>query len=485
MNRMKWPFGDSGFRTGAVVANRTIMHRYLTTFVALAFAIPAAAPAQRTENQADRLRDAALKGDQVAWDIVEDLTTEIGPRLAGTEAEARARDWAVKRLKALGFRNVHVEETPMQTWVRGAETAEVVSPYPQKLVVTALGGSGASGPAGITAEVVGFDSVADLQAAPAEAVRGKIVFVSHAMQAAQDGSGYGYYGPVRRNGPAIASQKGAAGIVIRSLGTDYHRNPHTGLTTWAGATPIPAGALSLPDAENLQRMLKRAKSVTMRLTLTPRQIGQTMTGNVVAEVPGTDPSAGIILIGGHLDSWDLATGAIDDASGVAITAAAAKRVMDAGRPRRTIRVIWFGAEEVGGPGSKAYFAAHKDEKVVFVAESDFGADRIWRVDLKLAEQNRPLADAIAKALFPLGIPRGNDAVQAGADLGAWVTAGSPGADLQQDGTRYFDIHHTPDDTLDKVDPAQLRQNVAAWTAMLSLVANAKEEIVRFPAKAAQ
>jgi Zn-dependent M28 family amino/carboxypeptidase len=192
----------------------------------------------------------------------------------------------------------------------------------------------------------------------------------------------------------------------------------------------------------------------------------------------------VILIGGHLDSWDLGTGAIDDASGVAITAAAAKRVMDSGRPRRTIRVIWFGDEETGGAGSEAYFAAHKDEKVVFVAESDFGADRIWRVDLRFAEPNKVLADSIATALFPLGIPRGTAEVAAGADLGAWITAGSPGADLQQDGTRYFDYHHTPDDTLDKVDPEQLRQNVAAWTAVLSLVADAREEIVRFPPKPA-
>jgi Zn-dependent M28 family amino/carboxypeptidase len=152
--------------------------------------------------------------------------------------------------------------------------------------------------------------------------------------------------------------------------------------------------------------------------------------------------------------------------------------MDAGRPRRTVRVIWFGDEETGGTGSKAYFAAHKDEKVVFVAESDFGADRVWRVDTNFAPANKPLADRIAAALFPLGIPHGDGEVEAGADLGAWVRAGSPGADLQQDGTRYFDYHHTPDDTLDKVDPDQLRQNVAAWTAVLSLVANAPEEIQR-------
>ena len=431
---------------------------------------------------AEKLRDEALAGDKVAWDIVEDLTTEVGPRLAGTEAEARARQWAVKRLKGLGFRNVHIEDATMATWVRGTETAEIVSPFPQRIVLTALGGSGATPPEGVTAEVVGFDSIDALRAAPAEAVRGKIVFVSHAMQANQDGSGYGYYGAVRRSAPAVGAQKGAVAVIIRSLGTDFHRNPHTGLTGWGAVTPIPAAALPIPDAENLQRMLKRAPRVTMHITLTPRFVGNTPTGNVVADVPGTDPSAGMILVGGHLDSWDLGTGAIDDASGVAIVTAAAKKIMDGGRPRRTIRVIWFGDEETGGAGSRAYFAAHKSDNVVFVGESDFGADRVWKFVPAFADANKPLSDRIARALFPLGINGGSGEVEAGADLGAWIRAGSPGADLAQDGTRYFDYHHTPDDTLDKVDPAQLRQNVAAWTAMLSIVADAPEAIAKLPPK---
>jgi Zn-dependent M28 family amino/carboxypeptidase len=220
----------------------------------------------------------------------------------------------------------------------------------------------------------------------------------------------------------------------------------------------------------------------MHLVLTPRLVGERASGNVVAEVPGTDPSAGIILVGGHLDSWDLGTGAIDDASGIAITAAAAKRILDAGRPRRTIRVIWFGDEETGGTGSKAYFAAHRQEHVVFVAESDFGADRVWSFVPGFAAANKPVADRIAAALFPLGVARAAGEVEAGADLGAWVKAGSAGGDHNQDGIRYFDWHHTPDDTLDKVDPEQLRQNVAAWTAMLSVVANAREEILPVPAR---
>jgi hypothetical protein len=452
----------------------------LASLAALPFLILLAAASPLSE--AERLRDSALKSDEVAWDVVEGLTTEIGQRLAGTDREAAAREWAVRKLKSLGFRNVHIEDARMQGWVRGAETAEIVSPFPQRLVLTALGSSGATPPVGLTAELVGFDSVAALSAAPDAAVGGKIVFVSHAMVPAQDGSGYGYYGAVRRSAPALAARKAAAAVVIRSLGTDYHRNPHTGLTNWGDTPPIPAAALSLPDSENLQRMLKRGQKVVMHLILTPRFTGEVATGNVVAEVPGTDPTAGTILIGGHLDSWDLGTGAIDDASGVAIVTAAAKRIMDAGRPRRTIRVIWFGDEETGGAGSKAYFAAHSGENVVFVGESDFGADRVWRFVPGFAEANKPLADRIAAALFPLGIVRHEDEVEAGADLGAWVKAGSPGADLSQDGTRYFNWHHTPDDTLDKIDPEQLRQNVAAWTAMVDLVANAPETIAHRPAK---
>ena len=454
--------------------------RKLLLFASLplfSLALPAAASAQNASAQAERLRDAALK-DDVAWDIVEGLTTEVGPRLAGTEGEARAREWAARRLKALGFSNVRIETYDMPVWVRGEERAEIVAPFPQQLVVTALGNSGATPAAGVTAQVVGFDTITDLEAAPDAQVRGKIVFVSHGMTATQDGSQYGYFGAARRTGPSVASRKGAAGIVIRSIGTDYHRNPHTGVQMWAkDVTPIPAGALSLPDAEQLQRILKRGKPVTMKLTLTPRNLGMRQSGNVIADVPGTDKNAGMILVGGHLDSWDLGTGAFDNAAGVGITTAAAKRIMEAGRPRRTIRVVWFGAEEVGGDGSKAYRQAHAGDKVVFVSESDFGADRVWRMDPGFAPANAALADRLAAVLAPLGIARSTQPATAGADLGEWARSGTAVVDLQQDGTRYFDFHHTPDDTLDKVDPEQLRQNVAAWTAMLSVVANAKEDIV--------
>jgi len=452
------------------------MIRHLLPALALSVSLSVGVPAAAADTAA--LRDAALK-DDLAWEITEGLTTEIGPRPAASAAEARARDWAVAKLKALGFANVRIEPFDMPVWERGVETAEIVAPFPQRLVLAALGNSGATPAEGLTAEVVAFHGLAALEAAPAEAVRGRIVFVDHAMAATQDGSSYGPFGQIRRKGPSVAAQKGAAAIVIRSIGTDHHRVPHTGVQAWAaGVTPIPAAALSVPDAEQLARIVQRGKPVTMHLVLTPKMAGTKQSGNVVAEVPGRDPKAGIVLIGGHLDSWDLGTGAIDDATGVAITAAAAKRIMDAGRPLRTIRLVWFGAEEVGLFGGRAYRDAHRTEKHAVAAESDFGADRVWRYQTSFAPAALPaVTPKLDAALNPLGIALGGRNGDAeGSDIAMMTAIGVPTIELSQDGTRYFDLHHTADDTLDKVDPAQLRQNVAAWTAMLGVLANDATEL---------
>ena len=422
---------------------------------------------------------AQTADNDVAWSIVEGLTTEVGQRLAATEAEARARDWAVIKLKALGFSNVRIEPFMMPAWVRGAETASLITPYPHNLAITALGNSGATPATGMTGEIVAFRDFDAFKAAPESMVRGKIVYVGHFMKAAQDGASYGYSGMVRRQGPNLAAKKGALAMVIRSIGTDGHRNPHTGNTSWeTGVTPIPAAAVSNPDADLIERIVARGGApLRLNLLLTPKFIGQQASGNVIAEVPGTDPEAGLVVIGGHLDSWDLGQGAIDDGAGVAITTAAAKAILDSGKkPRRTIRVVWFGAEEVGIFGGNAYFAAHKAEKYALAAESDFGADRIWRVDFRLPESAKPLAARITSALAPLGITPSRELASDGADIGPLLGAGVNSIALQQDGTRYFDIHHTPDDTLDKIDRAQLAQNVAAWTLMVDLVANAPEDL---------
>ena len=447
------------------------MTKHLFAAILLASAAPSLA--QPASPQVAQLRDDALK-DNYAWDIVEGLTTEVGPRMAGTEAEARARDWAVKKLKAMGYANVRIEPFDMPVWTRGAEGAEILTPFPQRMVITALGNSASTPPEGIIGEIVGFNSMAEFEAAPAEEVRGKIVFVSHAMPRTQDGSGYGFFGGPRRQGPTLASKKGALAIVVRSIGTDYHRNSHAGVQTFAdGVKPIPAGALSIPDAEQLQRILKRGKPVTMHLTLVS-QVTQGTSGNVIAEVPGRDPKAPFILVGGHLDSWDQGTGAIDDGSGVAITTAAAKRIMDAGRPLRTIRIVWFGAEEVGLFGGIDYQKKHGTKPHYAIAESDFGADRIWKVDSKLGKDREAEAKALQIALAPLGIVPGSLEKADGSDIEPLLNAGLPGVGLSQDGTHYFDIHHTPDDTLDKIDPEALRQNVAAWTAMLGVLSGGIE-----------
>ncbi|HEX8484932.1 M28 family peptidase [Sphingomonas sp.] len=427
--------------------------------------------------QVAALRDKALT-DDTAYAIVEGLTTEIGPRPPGSTQQARAREWAVARLKKMGFRNVRIEPYALDNiWERGVETAEVVSPYPQPLRLAALGNSAATPAEGLTLPIAYFASFNDLALAPAGSLKGKIAFVSNQMQPTQDGSSYGSAGAARFVGPNVAAKKGAEAIVIRSIGTDHGRGPHAGGTNFAaGVTPIPAAALSVSDAENLERMMKLGGTVTLHLVLTPRNVGTRQSGNVVAEVPGSDPAAGIVLIGGHLDSWDLGTGAIDDASGIAITTAAAKLVMAAGRPRRTIRVVWFGDEETGGWGGLAYARRHAGERHAVASESDFGADRVWRVETNLPPSASAVSDRLATALAPLGIVRGAGTAGDGTDIAPVIRTGVAGIDLNQSGLRYFDWHHTPEDTLERIDPEQLRQNVAAWTTMLAIVANAPEEI---------
>jgi hypothetical protein len=447
--------------------------------VALSLAVPTLAQ-QRAPSVA-AAADAALESDTLAWDFVEGITTEVGPRQAGTEAEARGREWAMRWLKAQGFANVADEPFDMQTWVPGeAHVAQIVSPYPQPLVVQPLGDTASTGPDGITAEVVMFRAPAELLNAPAGSLAGKIAYLSHDMTPTQDGSHYGFAGPVRWVGPGIAASKGAIATVIKSVGTDMHRNPHAGSTTFPeGVAPTPAGALSLPDAANLERMFERAdgKPITMKLVLTPRSLGTTTSGNVVGEIVGRDRSLPPVLIACHIDSWWNGTGAIDDGAGCGIVAAAAKHVAAAGRPLRTIRVLMAGAEETGLWGSKAYSAAHIDEPIAVGLESDFGADRVWQFQSNFREANPDLHTRIVEAVRRFGVAGGTGIASGGADINIARDQKTAIIDLRQDGTRYFDYHHTPDDTLDKVDPVQLRQNVAVWTQVVGILANERGAIL--------
>ncbi len=454
---------DAGRDTGSA------MPKTISALAALSLSVSAPAVMAQSSDHAD----IALEKDTLAWDFVEGITTEVGPRQAGTEAEKRGRDWAVAWLKANGFANVADEPFEMDTWVPGNNpSAHIVSPFPQPFVIAPLGGSASTGTKGITAEVAMFRTVAELQAAPAGSLNGKIAYISHSMTPTQDGSQYGFAGPARWVGASIAAEKGAIATVIKSVGTDYHRNPHAGGTKVVDDM-IPAGALSLPDAANLERMFERAdgRPITMKLVLTPRDLGTTISGNVVGEIVGRDPSLPPVLLACHLDSWWNGTGAFDDGAGCGIVAAAARHASAAGQLLRTIRVLFAGAEETGLWGSKAYSAAHLDEPIGVGLESDFGADRIWQIQTNFGQSNPALAAKLAAAVARFGVAPSAQLATGGADID--ISRDQKGAiiDLQQDGTRYFDLHHTPDDTLDKVDPVQLRQNVAVWTAVVQVLAN--------------
>ncbi len=444
------------------------------TSLILISALPSDATTQR------RILPSAQTADYdiTAYEMIEGLTTEVGQRQAGTEAEGRARTWALKKLKSMGFDNVREENFMMPTWVRGAEKAEVISPYPQKLEITALGNSASTGDKPLEGDILYVPTFDDLTRMNSAEFRGKIIFVDHQMRPAQDGSSYGYFGKARFMGPNIAAKNGAAAIIVRSIGTDSHRLPHTGNTNFdEGITAIPAGAISNPDADNLVHILKKDRAIRLSLTLTPRNLGQQKSGNIIAEVTGKNPALPPIIIACHLDSWDLGTGAIDDAAGCGIITAAASKFIGNTRPKRTIRILWAGAEEVGIWGGKDYTAKHRDTPHALAMESDFGADRIWRVDFKLPESAKSLSEQIAIRLAPLGISTGKGDTGAGADVEGIIKAQNLGIiNLQQDGTRYFDLHHTADDTLDKIDKDQLRQNVQAWTTVLELVANYEGEL---------
>ncbi len=416
---------------------------------------------------------------EIAYDVIERITTEVGPRLAATEQEARARDWAVRKLKAMGFSNVRVETFQMPNWRRGIETAEVTAPFPHRLAIAALGRSGATPPEGITAEVVRYATLEEFKAAPDAAVRGKIVYVTHAMTATQDGSSYGVFGVLRRSGPALAATKGAAAILIRSIGSENSRAPHTGGTNWPDNTaPIPAAALSTADAFLLDRIFERGRPVTLRLVLTPT-FGTGESGNVIAEIPGRDAKAGIVLLGGHLDSWDLGTGAVDDGAGIAVTTAAAKALLDSGkRPRRTVRLVWFGAEEPGLFGGQDYLKRHGAETHALATESDSGDGRIWRVEFNLPEGAAAVQTRLITALSPLGISTGSAKATGDSDVSPLVATGVSAVDLSPDATRYFTLHHTAEDTLDKIDRVTLAQAAEAYTRLLAIVADAPEDLIQ-------
>lgn len=415
------------------------------------------------------LRDKAL-ADATGWKTLESLTTEVGPRLAGSEGDARAVEWAKAKFKQLGYDKVWTEPVTFPKWVRRSEHGEVLGAHSQKLALTALGGS----PGGdIEGEVVRFPDLAALQAAPAGSLAGKIAFVDFQMQRKKDGGDYRFGGGIRGGGPSAASAKGAIAFVMRSAGTDDHRVPHTGMTRFAdGTKPIPSAALSIPDADQLAR-LAALGATRIRVALDCGFDGEYTSQNVIGEITGSKRPDEVVLIGGHLDSWDHGTGAIDDGAGVAISMATGALLKPL-KPARTIRVVAFANEEQGLWGGRAYADKYAKDvaKHVIAAESDFGAGHIYGFDSSARDAQPEALKQIMQVLSPLGIewlPKQGDPES---DIGPLTQHGMAWAWLGHDGTNYFDLHHNADDTLDKVDPKDLAQNVAAYVVFTYLAAQA-------------
>jgi len=451
-----------------------------SAFVIAASAIPNAAQAAQRETHipesaittAAQLRENALKS-RLGYEITESLTTEVGARLAGSEADARAVAWAKAKFEQFGFDKVWLEPVTFPKWERRSERAEVLGRNAQALNLTALGGS----PGGtVEGEVVRFADLAALEAVPAGSLAGKIAFIDYAMERARDGSGYGPGSRVRSRGPSAAIRAGAIGYLMRSAGTDSHRNPHTGITRFdEGLAPVPSAALAVPDADQLTRLLALGPQ-RVRVALDCGWDGSATSHNVIGEITGASKPDDVVLIGGHLDSWDLGTGAIDDGAGIGITMAAAKLIGELPqRPARTIRVVAFANEEQGLYGGKAYAQAHAADlaRHQIGAESDFGAGRIYAYASSAPARALAADKQIADALAPLGIAYEPGTGGPGPDISPFAADGLAWARLAQDGTDYFDLHHTPDDTLDKIDPAALAQNVAAYAVFAYLAASAE------------
>lgn len=415
----------------------------------------------------------ATLDQDLAYKLVESLTVEVGPRIAGSEADRRAVQWAVANLKQLGYDKVWTEEFEMPGWTRGQASLEVISPFAQPFVLTSLGGSVGTPAAGITASVVMFDSIEALEKADVASVKGKIVFINKPMAKDKSGSFYGQVVAARSRGAVEAAKLGAVAIVIRSVGTSNNRFAHTGTMKYDEVvTKIPAVAISVPDAQNLAKMLERSPKVELKLQM-ENQLQTATSHNVIAEITGTEKPEEIVLISGHLDSWDQGTGALDDGAGVALAMATGALIKQKAKPKRTVRVVLYGNEEGGLLGARAYAAKHHKDlaKHVLAAESDFGAGRIWQIESRFGDKALPFAKELQQKLAHLNIALGGNTTYGGPDVSVLAQAGVPVVALSQDGTDYFDYHHTPNDTLDKIDPDSLKQNLQAWLIMTETVAN--------------
>jgi len=414
---------------------------------------------------AQRLSEAA-RADDFAWQRLAELTDTFGPRLSGSPALEAALAWAAEQMKADGLENVRLEPVMVPHWVRGAESARLVEPFPSPLVMLGLGRSVGTGPAGVRAEVLVVTSFDDLEFHAAEA-KGRIVFFNVPF------TNYGETVRYRADGPSRAARLGAVAVLIRSVGPIGLRTPHTGSLDYAEDAPrIPAAALSAEDANRLQRIHDRGQRVAVELKMEAHQEPDAPSANLIGEIRGREKPEEIVLLGGHIDSWDPATGALDDAGGCVATWDVLRLVKKLGlQPRRTLRVVLFTNEENGLRGGTAYRDAHAGEAHVLAIESDGGVFAPSGFGFSGPDAARATVEAIATLLAPLGAdkvgPRGG-----GADIGPIVRANQvPSMSPSGDSERYFLVHHTPADTVERIAPNEVARHVAALAVMAWVAAD--------------
>ena len=444
-----------------------------------------------------QLQEAALKSDY-AFDQLAHLTNNIGPRPAGSAQANHAAQYVAGELRKLGL-DVKLEKVVVPHWVRGEETGALVE-FPgmapattQKVVLTALGGSVATPAQGITAEVVVVNNFDELAALSHDKVAGKIVLFNYKFdkELAATGHGGAAYGEAviyRAIGASAAAKQGALAALVRSVGGADYRIPHTGAMIYLKDSPqIPAGAVTAEDADMLAYLAKQG-NVRMHMVLTPQKLAEVDSYNVVADLKGSELPDQVVIVSGHLDSWDLGTGAIDDGAGVVVAMQTAQLIKQLGlHPRRTIRVIAWMNEEFGGSGGRAYIADHKGEiaKHFAAIESDLGAGHPTGFQMSAPAANMPALQPAAQVLQSSGAGMMRAAEGTGSDIAPLLSLGVPCFEPIQDERFYFNYHHTAADTLDKVVPRELQENAAVMAVLAYSLANVPKDLERPAPKPAQ
>ena len=454
-------------------------HFFAVTAVVVTFASVAAAQAdgpvaRQYRATADRIIDAAVADNAAAWNKLARFTDFSGNRFTGTPALERGIDWVLAELKRDGLDNVRGEPAMVPHWVRGKESATLMQPRVANLPMLGLGGSVGTSRGGITADVIVVSSFSDLTAKAAQA-KGKIVLFDVPF------TNYGATVAYRSGGATAAARAGAVAALVRSVTPYSMRTPHTGAMNYdSTVAKIPTAAITLEDAQMIHRMLDRGDRVSVKLEMEAQTLPDVPSRNVIGEIRGSERPDEVVVLGGHIDSWDVGNGAMDDAGGLVVAWEALRLIRKLGlTPRRTIRVVGWTNEETGGRGASAYRDAHQAEadKHVLVVESDGGVFSPAGFGFTGSDSARVIVRQIGAMLARIGA--GNvGAAGGGADIGPMMQLGVPGAALDVDGSKYFWFHHTEADTVDKLDPAEMQRCVAVMAVLAFVTADLPERLPR-------